>query len=90
MSSSYTQIVDFGQQKGVEIRPNIMFNPNEERELFVIRKGNELDKLGGYNLVTLSPRIIAYYDAKKEYCPKYEVLFYAEVRACVITNRFRH
>jgi hypothetical protein len=40
-------------------RPNILINPLDERELFIVRDGDKLDKLDGYNLVVPSPRITA-------------------------------
>ena len=72
MSSSFAAFENEDKEmKGYEIRPDIMFNPADERELFVVRKGEELDKLGDYSLVTTVPRIVASYDGKKGYCPKY-------------------
>ena len=64
--------------KSYQVRPNIMLSERDERELFIVRKQNELDAVDTYTIVTEAPRIRAIYDCKKEYCPKYEVTFYLE------------
>jgi hypothetical protein len=56
----------------------MLINPEEERELFIIRKAEELDNCDGYNLISVSPRVDVEYDRAKKYCPKYKVTFYAE------------
>jgi len=61
------------------MRPDIYLSVKDERELFLIRKGSELNATGSYEMVTLAPRIRAQYDKKKIYCPKYQVHFYMEV-----------
>jgi hypothetical protein len=71
--------------QAVQIRPNILINPEDERELFIIRNGAEMDKCEAYNLISESPCVEAEFNCEKKYCPKYTVNFYAETPW---TNKF--
>jgi hypothetical protein len=61
------------------IRPDILVNTVDERELIIVRKAEELDASNTYRVLTAAPRIAMKYDMEKNHCPKFEVIFYMEV-----------
>eukprot|EP00729_Bicosta_minor_P015592 gene15592-34690_t len=67
---------DDGFEHVSEVRPNIYVNKMDERELFVVRKWQELNQMDQYDLITEAPRIEVEFETKAMYCPKYKVSFY--------------
>ena len=67
---------DDGFEHVSEVRPNIYVNKMDERELFVVRKWQELNQMDQYDLITEAPRIEVEFETKAMYCPKYTVSFY--------------
>ena len=67
------------------VRPDIYINPEDERELFIIRKPDDLNNTSSYNMVSEAASLTVTYenDTKegKTYCPKYEVAFYMTLPA---------
>jgi len=61
------------------VRPDIYINTDDERELFICRKPEDLNHTTSYNMTVNAPKVVAIYDKKKNYCPKYNVSFYMEV-----------
>ena len=67
-----------GQVCTADVRPNILINRVDERELVVIRRAEEMDKSDTYAFASLAPKLTMVYDKKKEHCPKFGMTLYIE------------
>jgi hypothetical protein len=76
-TGSHTYTKD-GETTTCQVRPNLLINPYDERELFYIKDEKAFDMCDMMNLITAIPHVRVQYDKKKRYCPKYEATFYAE------------
>ena len=67
------------------VRPDLYINPEDERELFIIRNPDDLNNTSSYNMVTQAASLTVTYENNegkgKTYCPKYEVAFYMTLPA---------
>ena len=69
-----------------QVRPNILASLKDERELVIIRDVAEIDKSPTYSMVTPVPYVEMEYGIWNEgelwgqYCPKFKMVLYIEVR----------
>ena len=80
LQDSEDEAGDFGtpEEETCEVRPDIYLNHLDERELFITRDADVINQTDNYEMIVNAPRVVADYDAKKKYCPKYQVTWYME------------
>eukprot|EP00729_Bicosta_minor_P021376 gene21376-12941_t len=60
------------------VRPDLLVNPDDERDFVLIPNPDEMDESPMYSLLTRSPFVEMFYDRRRGSCAKYSMKFYIE------------